>query len=222
MNEQPRPRRTYPDLLQHIAANPVAGSPSEMRAAFARLAGPQPALRQVEIGGIRCVQAGSGAPRAIWLHGGGYVFGGAESHGNAIGHLAERLGAAVLMPLYARAPKRTWPAQRDDVLAVLDAVPGALPVIGDSAGGHLGLHAAFARPERVSALALIGANTDRSGRSRTRAPNSARDPMNDDRQDARLARLALPDAAPDSVDASPLLGPLGRLPRCFVTYAENE
>jgi acetyl esterase/lipase len=193
-----------------------------MRAAFARLAGPQPALKQVEIGGVPCVQAGSGAPGAIWLHGGGYVFGGAESHGNAIRHLADRLGKPVLMPLYARAPKRTWPAQRDDALAVLDAMPSALPVVGDSAGGHLALHTAFARPGRVSALALVSPNTDRSGRSATRVSNSDRDPMNDDAQDARLARLALPEADPAGSDASPLLGPLETLPRLFVTYAENE
>lgn len=222
MNEPLQSQKIGLDLLLHIASNPVAGSPSQMRAAFARLAGPQPALRQVEIGGVKCVLAGAGAPAAVWLHGGGYVFGGAESHGTTISHLAERLGGAVLMPLYARAPNRVWPAQRDDALAVIDALPEPLPMIGDSAGGHLALHAAFARPGRVSCLALLGANTDRTGRSATRAANSDRDPMNDDARDAHLARLALPDSAPDSIDASPLLGPLARLPRCFITYAENE
>lgn len=222
MNEALPSWKNPPDLLRRIEANPVEGAPSDMRAAFARLAGPQPALKQLQIGGVPCVQAGSGTPGAIWFHGGGYVFGGAESHGNTIRHLAERLGRPVLMPLYARAPKRTWPAQRDDALAVLDAMPGALPVIGDSAGGHLALHAAFARPGLISALALVSPNTDRSGRSATRGPNSRRDPMNDDAQDTRLARLALPDADPAGIDASPLFGPLERLPRLFLTYTENE
>ena len=210
------------DLLLHIASNPVEGSPSEMRAAFARLAGPQPALKQVEVGGVKCVLAGSGTPAAVWLHGGGYVFGGAERHATTISHLADRLGGVVLMPLYARAPNRVWPAQRDDAFAVIDALPEPLPVIGDSAGGHLALHLAFARRGLVSDLVLISPNTDRTGQNAMRGPNSGRDPMNDDAQDAHLARLALPDAAPQSVDASPLLGPLDRLPRTFITYAENE
>lgn len=218
---KPSPRIGF-DLLRHIASNPVTGTPSQMRAAFARLAGPQPALKQVEVGGVTCVQAGRGAPSAIWLHGGGYVFGGAESHSTTIKYLAKRLKGAVLMPLYALAPHRVWPAQRDDALAVIDALPKPLPVIGDSAGGHLALHVAFARPGFVSDLALISPNTDRTGQNTLRAPNSDRDPMNDDAQDAHLARLALPNAAPDSVDASPLLGPLERLPRTFITYAENE
>jgi acetyl esterase/lipase len=222
MNEPLPTRQTARALLQRIAANPVEGRPSEMRAAFARLAGPQPALKQLDVGGVHCVIAGSGAPAAIWLHGGGYVFGGAESHGNTVLHLAERLGGPVLMPLYARAPSRTWPAQRDDALAVLDRMPRSMPVIGDSAGGHLALHVAFARPGRVSDLVLISPNTDRTGRNTTRAENSARDPMNDDAQDTHLASLAIPGAAPDSVDASPRLGPLHRLPRTYITYAENE
>ncbi|MEM9755274.1 MAG: alpha/beta hydrolase fold domain-containing protein, partial [Pseudomonadota bacterium] len=134
---------------------------------------------------------------AVWLHGGGYVFGGAESHGTTISYLADRLGGTVLMPLYARAPDGVWPAQRDNAIAVLDTLPAPLPVIGDSAGGHLALHVAFARRDLVSDLVLISPNTDRTGRSKTRGPNSDRDPMNDDAQDAHLARLARPDAALD-------------------------
>lgn len=222
MNEPLPSQEIGLDLLLHIASNPVSGSPAEMRAAFARLAGPQPVLRHVDVNGVKCLLAGTGAPMAIWFHGGGYVFGGGESHGRAVARLAARMGEPVLMPLYARAPHRTWPAQRSDALAVLDAFPNAVPVIGDSAGGHLALHAAYARPGKVSALALISPNTDRTDQSTTRIENSERDPMNDDAQDRYLASLAFPGIAPASVDASPLFGPLHLLPRTFITYAENE
>lgn len=222
MND-PRPLRGLgPALLARIAANPVAGSPADMRRAFAAIAGPQPTLGQRAFGGVPCIVAGDGAPGAVWLHGGGYVMGGAESHGRSIAHLAARLGRAVVMPLYARAPERPWPAQKHDALAVIDALPPGLPVLGDSAGGHLALHAAFARPGGIGALALIGPNTDRSGLSRSRAANSATDPMNDDATDAHLADLALPGADPFGPDASPVLGPLDRLPRSYITWTANE
>lgn len=222
MNDLSTVRPIGPDLLSHIRDTPVTGTPAQMRSAFARLAGPQPALRMVELGGVRCAVAGLGAPAALWLHGGGYVFGGPESHGHTITHFAERLGAAVVMPCYRRAPEATWPAPLEDVMAVLDAMAQPVAVVGDSAGGHLALHLAFNRPGRITGLALIGANADRAGPSPSRRANSPHDPMNDDEQDTALARLALPDAACDSIDASPLLGPLDRLPPTYITCARNE
>lgn len=211
-----------PDLRAHIKAHPVEGAPGEMRAAFARLAGPQPHLQSVTMGGVPCVVAGKGAAKTIWLHGGGYVFGGPESHGNTITYLAERLGHAVVMPCYRRAPEAIWPAPLYDAVRVLDAMDGAVGVVGDSAGGHLALQVAFRRPGAVRRLALIGANTDRTGLSRTRGANSETDVMNDDKTDKALWRLAMPSVAMDCADASPLSGPLHNLPPLWLTCAANE
>lgn len=210
-------------LRDWIAANPVTGTPEEMRRAFARLAGPQPDLPMTRIGGVPVSLAGTDGPiGAIWLHGGGYVFGGPESHGQAASYLAERLGRRVALPHYRRAPEAIWPAPLEDGLAVLDALPDPVSLVGDSAGGHLALHLAFERPRAVRHLALISPNTDRTGRNRSRAENSDTDAMNDDAQDAELAALAFPGTAPDSRAASPLLGPLETLPPLSLTCAAHE
>lgn len=209
-------------LKAHIRDTPVAGSPAQMRTAFARLAGPQPDLAVEEIGGVACSVAGHGALAAIWLHGGGYVFGGAQSHGHTVARMAQLLGGKVILPHYRLAPEAPWPAQLEDACAVLDAMPGPIPVIGDSAGGHLALNAAFKRPDKITALALISPNTDRTDTSETRASNSPHDLMNDAAQDAHLASRAFPDTPDAAVDASPILGPLHSLPPMFLTCATNE
>lgn len=167
------------ELERRIRDTPVTGSPTQMRRAFARLAGNQPVLRCLTHGGVSCSVAGTGPVAALWLHGGGYVFGGADSHGHAISHTADRLGASVLMPHYRLAPDAPWPTPLDDALSVLDALSGPVALIGDSAGGHLALQMALRRPGAVSHLALIGPNTDRTGQSRTRTANSETALMND-------------------------------------------
>jgi acetyl esterase/lipase len=220
----PRPgpgRRTAVEA--RIRDNPVAGDAPAMRQAFARLAGKQPALPRHRIGGVACRVTGDGNRPILWLHGGGYVFGGHDSHAAAAAFLAGLLPEArTILPAYARAPEQTWPAPLNDALAVVDALDGPVDIVGDSAGGHLGLQVAFARPDRVRALALISPNTDRTGRNTRRKANTATDLMNDDGQDAALARMAMPGIAPDDPVASPLAGPLDMLPPLYVTYSENE
>ena len=49
---------------------------------------------------------------------------------------------------------------RDDVVAVIDAVPGPVVLVGSSMGGWLMLLAALARPERVAALVGVAAAPD--------------------------------------------------------------
>lgn len=49
----------------------------------------------------------------------------------------------------------------DDVIAVLDALaPGAVPIIGHSMGGRVGVQLAATSPERVQALALLDTRLD--------------------------------------------------------------
>ena len=200
---------------------PVAGSPAQMRARFALLVGPGPRGARSIIGGVPCVRHGHGAP-VVWLHGGGYVFGGPHTHARAAHALSRASGCAVYVPDYRLAPEHPWPAPLQDACAVVDALPGPVALVGDSAGGHLAIAVARRRPGQVRALALISPNTDRTGRSWTRAANSDRDLMNSDADDAHLAQMAMPDLAPDDPDASPILADLSILPRTFVTVSPHE
>ncbi len=87
-------------------------------------------------------------PVLLYLHGGGFVIGGLETHDSLCRQLAQRAGGAVLALDYRLAPEHRFPTAVDDAWAAMRwlAGPGALAlgldgsrlaVGGDSAGGTL-------------------------------------------------------------------------------------
>ncbi|WP_150296835.1 alpha/beta hydrolase [Salipiger aestuarii] len=209
--------RTETTLRTHIDTIAMNGDIPARRAGFARLAGPQPGAERVDMGGVPCLAVGDG-PVLLWLHGGGYVFGSAQTH-LTLAHALAAGGVRVVLPEYRLAPEHVWPAMLDDALAVRDALgPGPVVVGGDSAGGHLAL--AIARRRACAGVALISPNTDRTGRSATRGRTG--DAMNDDATDAWLAAIAMPDMPPDDPDLSPLLADLAGLAPLHIELAGAE
>lgn len=81
----------------------------------------------------------------LFLHGGGFVHCGLNSHHGICCQLARISGAAVLLPDYRLAPEHPFPAAADDALAAyywLEKLSrkhwgGQVAVAGDSAGGNL-------------------------------------------------------------------------------------
>ncbi len=90
---------------------------------------------------------GEAAPTLLYLHGGGWIQGGIETHDGLCGRLAEMAGIRVISYDYRLAPEDPFPAAPDDVLACYMALvdgtaevradPARLVVGGDSAGGNL-------------------------------------------------------------------------------------
>jgi acetyl esterase/lipase len=86
-------------------------------------------------------------PAVLYMHGGGWVFGSARSHGRLAADLSVASGAAVLFIEYALAPEAKYPVQIEQCYAVarwvteqgqshgLDA--SRIAVAGDSAGGNM-------------------------------------------------------------------------------------
>lgn len=112
--------------------------------------------------------AATGRPALLFLHGGGWVQGGIDTHDGLCGQLALETGCRVIALDYRLAPENPWPAAPDDVLAAwraLRADPGAvgidparLAVGGDSAGGNLAavlIHDLAAAGEAVPAAQLL-------------------------------------------------------------------
>jgi len=81
----------------------------------------------------------------LYLHGGGFVHCGLNSHHGICCRLARESGAAVLLPDYALAPEHPFPAAVEDARAALFWLArasarywgGQVGVAGDSAGGNL-------------------------------------------------------------------------------------
>jgi acetyl esterase len=86
-------------------------------------------------------------PIVIWLHGGGFVIGGLDSHRGMCSNLAARSQCVVLAVEYRKAPEHPFPAAVDDSLASfrwirdhaeqLGGHPDHIAVGGDSAGANL-------------------------------------------------------------------------------------
>ena len=98
----------------------------------------------------RYVPPGTARGTLVFLHGGGFMMGGLDSHDALCRAIAAEAGLRVLSVAYRLAPEHPYPAAADDALAAWDwAVAheeGPLGVGGDSAGGNLAAVVAAARP----------------------------------------------------------------------------
>lgn len=87
------------------------------------------------------------APVIVYYHGGGWVSGDLDTHDGSCRMLALHSGCHVVSVDYRRAPEHPFPAAFEDALAAFRFVhdnprlfcglPGAVAVMGDSAGGNL-------------------------------------------------------------------------------------
>ncbi|KHL18970.1 acetyl esterase [Mumia flava] len=122
--------------------------------------------------GVRCyVPRGlrERGPALVFFHGGGFVYGGLDSHDAVCRFLAEQAGVRVVAVDYRLAPEHPYPAAVEDCIAgyqwVLANAEGLgvdrarVAVGGDSAGGNLATvvaqHAVATRGLRVPAYQLL-------------------------------------------------------------------
>jgi acetyl esterase len=87
------------------------------------------------------------SPALVFFHGGGWIYGGLESHDATCRFLAEEAQVRVVAVDYRLAPEAPYPAAVDDALAAwswiaehaqgLGIDPARIAVGGDSAGGNL-------------------------------------------------------------------------------------
>ncbi|RYH04001.1 hypothetical protein EU805_01110 [Salipiger sp. IMCC34102] len=210
-------------LERHIARTPVEGSPAEMREAFRRLAlwPDLPAMpKQETLGGCPGRWFGEGRDAAVWLHGGGYVFGGSDTHAAAVTYLAEKMNARVYVPDLPLAPEASFAEIKAAARGVIDAL-NAPAVIGDSAGGHLAL-ALVQEGVAMRRLAVLSPNTDHTGLSETRAAHSDSDLMNDDAQDHALAEMTFGADALVGPEVSLLGGDFSGAEHLFISVSLSE
>ncbi|TPJ20011.1 alpha/beta hydrolase [Mesorhizobium sp. B2-7-3] len=98
------------------------------------------------------------AAMVLYLHGGGFILGGLDSHDDVCAELCGRTGYEVVSVDYRLAPEHLHPAAFDDAMSAIEWAAGTYdrPVLlcGDSAGGNL--CAAVAHATRGHAKKPIG------------------------------------------------------------------
>lgn len=143
---------TDPQILDFIARTEAA-YPADANAASveqnrryydrmcARFRAPRPegmAVSDVRPGGVACrVYGADSAVCVLYLHGGGFVVGGLDSHDDICAEIADATGLQVIAADYRLAPEHRWPAQIQDARAVWRALDRPAILAGDSAGGLL-------------------------------------------------------------------------------------
>lgn len=139
----------------------------EMCALFRQPRPPGIATEDAPLGGVPCRfyrnEEGSDAATVLYLHGGGFVVGGLESHDDVCAEICARTGFALVSVDYRLAPENPFPRCFEDAWAAFAALAarqeGPILLAGDSAGGNLAAalaHHARGRIEgRIAGQVLI-------------------------------------------------------------------
>ena len=147
--------------------------------------------RNEHIGGMQVrvlsPRRGVGKGVILYLHGGAFCLGSAQTHRGMCSHLAHESGMQVWIPNYRLAPEHPYPCALEDALAALDALLqrghacSSIVVAGDSAGATLALALAIHLKKLGRAmpagLALISPVTDFQADHVGIAPGARSDPM---------------------------------------------
>lgn len=170
---------------------------------------------------------------ALYLHGGGYCVGSAQSHRGLVSHLAAAAGAQAYALDYRLAPEHHAPAAIEDVLLALKALeargvpPSKVILAGDSAGGGLALAATLrlrdAGQSMPGALLLLSPWADLTLSGRSHKTRAQADPILTTQSLEAFAEAYLGSkidrAGPD---ASPLLADLRGLPPMLIQVGADE
>lgn len=168
----------------------------------------------------------------LYLHGGGYIVCGPDTHRPMVATLARRAKARALLIDYRLAPEHPFPAAVEDALKAYrwliaqGTPPESIAVAGDSAGGGLTLALLLALRDAGDPLpagaALLSPWTDLAMSGWTHLTHRKRDPMLSVEGALLAARHYLGGTSPTDPLASPLYGRFGGLPPLLIHVGGNE
>jgi acetyl esterase/lipase len=189
------------------------------------------------VGGISGLWAKPARPRKgaaiIHVHGGWFNLGTAHAYRNFVGHIASSARAQAFIPDYRLAPEHPFPAAVADVEAcyrgLIDKGTTKIAVVGDSAGGNLGLVllSIACAQVRKGDRALVGAVaispvTDLALTGESFETRAEADPYFTKSQAAGLVASYLGETDPKNPLASPVYGDLSGLPPIRVHVGDDE
>jgi len=168
----------------------------------------------------------------LYLHGGGYVFGGVYTHKPLVDNLAATGKCKVVMPNYRLAPEYPFPAALHDALACYKALleqgtPAEhIVVAGDSAGGGLALALALQLKANAipqpRALVLLSPWVDLTLSGASITERRQRDPMLLPSGLASCARAYCQTTELNNPLCSPLFADLTDLPPLIIQVGTEE
>ena len=167
----------------------------------------------------------------VFLHGGAFCLMSAWTHHRLAGHIATACRAEVIVPDYALAPEKPFPAALEECVAVVlrareKQAHGLTALMGDSAGGGLALSVmlqirdAGAAPPFAAVLMAPWLDLTLTSPSIRTAANE--DVILTERNLRETACLYLNGARADDPRASPLFGTFGGLPPLYVQASGRD
>ena len=177
-------------------------------------------VQRARLGGVPALHirppgVAEGAPRLLYLHGGGFTIGSARTHLGLVSHLAAEAGAEAWSLDYRLAPENPAPAAWEDARTAFDALSPDF-VAGDSAGGTLALHLGARR--RFRALGLLSPLVDQTRLAGADFTTELLIP----RSWARRIARALAAANPADPELSPIHDDLAAAPPTLIQAARGE
>ena len=223
---------------QNAPAPDDPGYIEQTRSIWNAAAGPLPAEAiDIDIDGLRALWVvpthRTTDRRVLFLHGGGFVFGSPETHRDFAQLLCDKLGADMLIPDYRLAPEHPFPCALNDAIKAAQYLlrfgPSGklsvdrIAVIGDSAGGNLGLLLGMGPLSRViCALGLFSPWVDLTQSALWRVAAHIDDPvLTVDRLETARSAYIKGGMAEDRL-ASPIEGELSDLPPSKIVYGATE
>lgn len=238
-----------PQVVSHIArlrelgARPASELPLDTaRSGYdtgaAALFGPADQVASVEdldAGGVpvRVFRSDEPGPEpgsaVVYLHGGGWVVGGPDSHDPLCRTLAARSGCTIVAADYRRAPEHPYPAAIDDAWTAVQWAAerfSPLAVAGDSAGGQLATSVALRARDSGIALALqvlIYPVTDHPGSAASYGTVGQGTPLDGELMWWFWSQYLTDPSRAGEPDCSPLRAPdLSGLPPALILTAEYD
>jgi acetyl esterase/lipase len=178
------------------------------------------------------VTAAAAGPVLLYLHGGGWICYGLNSHRPLIARLSAAAGAPVLSVGYRMFPQVPLREMTGDCVTAYrwllgtGVAPGRVVIAGDSAGGHLAFATTLAAhaaglpvPGAIVALSPM-LNLDLA--SKDRHPNARLDPTRPAVPAGHLVRLLAAGDDPADPAISPVNADLTGLPRTLICVGSTE
>jgi epsilon-lactone hydrolase len=172
------------------------------------------------------------APAILYLHGGIYMLGSANTHRRMVSFIARESGMRALIPNYRLAPENPFPAAIEDATFIYRKMleqgiaPDRIAIGGDSAGGGLTMATLLALKTAgdplPAAAFLMSPWLDLAAEGETLVTRATKDPWFDPDNMPEMVRRYCGDRDPKDPLISPLYGDLQGLPPVLIQVGDHE